>query len=339
MKIQSKILAGFLSLCLLTALESVTCQAATPTPGGGGTDYDASYTITLYAGKQGTLTGQGSAQTSGGQIEKNDSRVVVKNLKYGSVVTFNAQDMVKLDADSKYYVKGIRKSGRDNGEDADVSNSAITVREDRDYVVFYGIKGDLVSYKVNYQDASGRQLAGSRTYYGNIGDKPVVAFLYLDGYEPQAYNLTKTLSENEAENIFTFVYTPIQSSAATGATGGGETVIVDEETVVVTQDGVTVLPGNETNTAEPAGTGGEPGGQGEGPEEITGEETPQGGPTDIVDLDDDEVPLAGRSGIETDQGSRVIHGAAILGVGALAALAFLLVFLRKCLKRQKPKEK
>lgn len=337
MKRRSKILAGFLSLCLVTALNSVTCLASEPTPGDGGTDHNTTYTITLYAGKQGTLTGQTSAGASGGQIDKSDSRIIIKGLEHGSMVTFNAQDMVELDADSKYYVKGIRQSGRDNGEAADVSNSAITVTEDRDYVVFYGIKGDLVSYKVNYQDASGNQLAGSRTYYGNIGDKPVVAFLYLDGYEPQTYNLTKTLSANEAENVFTFVYTPIPGATATGGAAGGETVIVDEETVVVTQDGgVTVLPGNETDAPGTGGEAGEPGGE---TEEITDEETPQGGPSELVDLDDEEVPLAGRNGVETDQGSKVIHGAAIIGIGAIAALALLLVFLKKCLKKEKLKKK
>ena len=334
MRMRIKLLAGFLSLYLMMALDRVTCLASDQeAPAGSGADHKTTYTITLYAGKQGTLTAQGEPSASGGQIHKSDSRIVIKGLEQGSMITLNAQDLVQLDADSKYYVKGIRQSGRDNGEAADVSNSAITVTEDRDYVVFYGIKGDLVSYKVNYQDASGKQLASSRTYYGNVGDKPVIAFLYLEGYEPQAYNLTKTLSANEAENVFTFVYTPIRTSAS-GGTTGDETVIVDEETVVVTQDGgVTVLPGNDAEAPGAAE------GEGEEPEEITGEEVPQGGPSEIVDLDDDEVPMAGGNGMETDQGSRLIHGAAIIGIGAAVALAFLMVLLKKCLIKQKDQEK
>ncbi len=337
MKRRNKLLAGFLSLCLLTLPNGGDCLASEAAPAEGGTEHKTIYTITLYAGKQGTLTG---TDTAGGQVDGSGSKVAVTELEYGSVVTFHAQDMVELDPDSKYYVKGIRQSGRDNGESADVSNSAITVTEDRDYVVFYGIIGEQVSYKVNYQDASGRQLAGSRTYYGNVGDKPVIAFLYLEGYEPQAYNLTKTLSANEAENVFTFVYTPVRTQAA-GGTAGGETVIVEEETVVVTQDGgVTVLPGSGAGTAGAAGAGGtaqEPGGGAEGePEEITGEETPLGGPSEIVDLDDEEVPLAGRN---SDQGSRLIHGAAIIGIGAAAALVILMVLLKKCLIKQKTGKK
>ncbi len=64
----------------------------------------------------------------------------------------------------------------------------------------------MVGYTVNYQDENGRTLAESRKYYGNIGDKPVVAHIYIENYEPQALALTRTLSSNEAENVFTFVY-------------------------------------------------------------------------------------------------------------------------------------
>ncbi|MCI9681734.1 MAG: MucBP domain-containing protein [Lachnospiraceae bacterium] len=323
MKMRNKILAGFLTLCLLTALNGRDCLASEAPPADSGTDHNTTYTITLYSGKQGTFTGAGD---TGGQADSSGSRVVLKGLEYGSMITFHPQDMVELAADSKYYVKGIRQSGRDNGEAADVSSSALTVTEDRDYVVFYGIKGELVSYKVNYQDASGKQLAGSKTYYGNVGDKPVVAFLYLEGYEPQAYNLTKTLSANEAENIFTFVYTPVEASSPAGGASGGETVITEEETVVIAQDsGVTVLPGNGADSQETAGE----------QQDITGEEIPLEGPAELEDLDDDEVPMAGRDGIDSDQGSRLIHGAAIIGIAAAAGLVLLMVLLKKCMKKEK----
>lgn len=325
MRMHNKILVGFLSLCLLTAGNTTVSLASETTQGDKDAVHNTTYTITLYAGKQGTITNQG---TAGGQVDGNSSKVVIKELEYGSQVNFYAQDMVELGADSKYYVKGIRESGRDNGEAVNVSNSSITVTEDRDYVVYYGIKGELVAYKVNYQDASGRQLAGSRKYYGNIGDKPVVAFLYLEGYEPQAYNLTKTLSANETENVFTFIYTPVQNSTA-GSGSGEETVITEEENIVIAQDtGVTVLPGNNADNQGAEGTA-------EETVEIDGEETPQGAPSDIVDLDDDEVPMAGRDGIEPTQGSRLIHGAAIIGVGGAAALILLMVLLKKCMKKQK----
>ena len=96
------------------------------------------------------------------------------------------------------------------------------VDSDREYVIAYGIRGNMVSYRVNYQDQNGNTLLESQTFYGAVGDRPVVAFQYVDGYQPQAYNLTGTLSGNEAENIFTFTYTPVEQPAAgTGTAAGG----------------------------------------------------------------------------------------------------------------------
>ena len=60
----------------------------------------------------------------------------------------------------------------------------------------------------------------------------MVAYHYIEGYQPQAYNLTKTLSANEAENVFTFVYQPVPEDTVTtetevvtrpGGTAGGTT--------------------------------------------------------------------------------------------------------------------
>ena len=105
MKMQNKILAGFLTLCLLMALNGRECLASEAPPADSGTDHNTTYTITLYSGKQGTFTGAGD---TGGQADSSGSRVVLKELEYGSMITFHPQDMVELAADSKYYVKGIR---------------------------------------------------------------------------------------------------------------------------------------------------------------------------------------------------------------------------------------
>ena len=94
------------------------------------------------------------------------------SLVAGSTVTFNLKDVQVTD--DKYYVKGIRLSGRDN-EEALASPVFDNVTGDADYVVAYGIKKDMVAYTVNYQDASGKALVESQTFYGNVGDKPIVA--------------------------------------------------------------------------------------------------------------------------------------------------------------------
>ena len=157
----------------------------------------------------------------------------MSNLKYGAFVSFDVQKdgVVTLNNSDKYYVKGLRKSGRDNSEtdELEASRYSVTVKGDADYVVAYGIKGNQVAYTVNYQDANGKELLASNTYYGNVGDKPVVAYQYVEGYTPQALALTKTLSENSAENVFTFRYTPI----------GTTVVTIPGETTTVT----TVVPG------------------------------------------------------------------------------------------------
>ncbi|MBD5504389.1 MAG: MucBP domain-containing protein [Lachnospiraceae bacterium] len=189
---------------LLIAALLFICFPAVPAKAAPG---DYTYTIRLYSGQQGTFA--------------NGQRVLTyEGLSYGSTVTFNPNDgNVVLNNGSKYYIKGIRESGRDNNT---VSSPSFTVVGDRDYVVAYGLRGNMVAYTVNYVDITGSALAPSETYYGNVGDKPVVAFLYIDGYQPLAYNLTKTLVENEAENEFTFVY-----ELLTGAQPG--TTVIREE--------------------------------------------------------------------------------------------------------------
>ena len=244
-------LAGML-LVLLVLLQAAGVSALA---------VEETYQIRIYAGNVGaTISGGTVLQLTG---------------TYGENITFSP-DWVQLPADSKYYVRGVRESGLDNNT---VSNNVIHVTEDADYVVAYGIRGKLVAYTVNYVDTNGNTLAPSQTYYGNAGDKPVVAYLYVDGYQPQAYNLTKTLSENEASNVFTFVYTEIvvvtptpaptatpapspvpapQSTAApTAAPAAGEGT--DQQPEPTAEAGATAAPGPTADAGEnaPADTAGQ----------------------------------------------------------------------------------
>ena len=70
------------------------------------------------------------------------------------------------------------------------------------------------------------------------------------------YNLRKTLSVNEEENVFPFIYTPIPE-AGEPPVAPGEEVVTDEANVVIPDGGV------------PAAAG----------------------PADLIDLDEDETPL------------------------------------------------
>lgn len=232
---------------------------------------------------------------------------------------------VTLGEDSPYYVRGLRKSGYDNDT---VAAPSFMVEQDQDYVVAYGIKGEMVSYVIHYQDTEGNTLAPSRIFYGNAGDRPVVAFLYIEGYEPQAYNLTKELSKNEAENVFTFVYSQVSGEGAVQET-------VDEGTGTTAAEGE---GGQGAGTGE-GGTGGDgteaaaeadgedAGGAGENAE-IGDEEIPlSDGPEDLVDLDDEDTPL-GFSLKDLDVATNML-GALVVGVSGAAALVVLLVILVK----------
>ena len=119
----------------------------------------------------------------------------------------------------------------------------------------------MTSYTVNYVDENGNELAPSRTYYGNVGDKPVVAYLYMDGYMPQALTLTQTLSANQADNVFTFEYSPnpvevIPGETVTVTTVEPGTTNVITQQVPVRGTGVTGTTGTTgTGTAGTTGTG------------------------------------------------------------------------------------
>ena len=57
----------------------------------------------------------------------------------------------------------------------------------------------------------------------------VVAYRYIEDYQPQAYNLGRTLSEDASANVFTFEYTPLAAlvAAAPAADDAGGAVAVD----------------------------------------------------------------------------------------------------------------
>ena len=238
---------------LLTALLSASMALSFSTVSAWAEDY--TYTVTFYAGNQGTFANMDDLTVSGKgtpQISMEGDRITVSGLTQGDVISFDVnQGAVSLGEDSKYYVQGLRLSGRDNDEQ--MEEPAFWVTGDEDYVVAYGIQGDMTSYTVNYVDENGNELAPSRTYYGNVGDKPVVAYLYMDGYMPQALTLTQTLSANQADNVFTFEYSPNPVEVVPGETVT-VTTVEPGTTNVITQQ-VPVRGTGVTGTAGTAGTG------------------------------------------------------------------------------------
>lgn len=317
---------AMLTMALLLSVFPVTAYAEPYT-----------YTVTFDAGNQGNLTGtEGiSVQSASAEVRLEGGRIVVSGLNAEDVVSFDAQaGAVSMNDSSKYYVKGVRQSGRDNNE---MVSSSFRVEGDADYVVAYGIQGNMVSYTVNYRDEDGNELAPSRTYYGNVGDKPVVAHIYVEGYAPQALALTKTLSANEAENVFTFEYSEgeIQIIETPGET---ITTVVTEQTegegtgTAGAGTGAGATGAGAGTAGEGTGAAGEDAGAAEGTTaegettEVEDEEVPQ----DLVDLDDEEAPKANikLDKEEVKKGFPMAAGIAV-SVAAVAALAGMIIFLKR----------
>ena len=211
-KIRMMLLA--LVLAALTMGQSQTAFAA---------DEEYTYTVRLFAGNLGELTGDGlQIESAGASVDSDKDQVVISGLRYGDTVRIIYQEAA-ASADERYYVRGVRRSGRDNTE---AEAPTFEVACDRDYVVAYAVSGDLVGYTVHYLDASGNPLMPSDTYYGNAGERQYVSSRYIDGYQPQALNLVKTLSANESENVFEFRYTPVPegTTAPTAPTAPTEMV-------------------------------------------------------------------------------------------------------------------
>ena len=261
-KIYSKVLVLLLALCVTGSID-LTARAAS-------SDEKETYTVRLFSGAHSTLI--------------NGSEMMSYEVAYDSPLPFSTRDVVQLGAESKYYVKDIRESGKDNAETLE---EGYRVREDRDYVVTYGVLGNSVSYTVQFQTEDGTDLAPPETYYGNIGDRPVVAFLYIDGYLPQAYNLTGTLQSDPAANVFTFVYTPVsEEAAAAGAEAGAAA------------GGTTTTPGAGTAAAGAGGAGAAGAGDAAAAEAAADVEGVE--PEDLVEIGDEETPLANPEGDEGD---------------------------------------
>lgn len=331
-----KLFVSLLSVSVIAGLGAAPVKAAqTVTP--------YTYKVTLSAGNKGTINGQ--------------QKVEEVDLAVGSTVSFDIND-IKV-SDEKYYVKGIRLSGRDNSEA--LAAPAFRVNGDADYVVAYGIKGDMVAYTVNYEDEQGNKLAESQTFYGNVGDKPVVAYRYIENYVPQALALTKTLSDNEAENVFTFKYAPgatnrvvetvnhvtvvipgntitntvTVSAGTTGTAGGNGTGANGTNGTGV--NGTTGTNGTGTNadgTTTPGGTdanGGQDADQ-NGTVENPDEQTPQ----DQINLDDEDTPTGNiDAGKENQDKNKTLGVSIAIIVAAVVALIALFVAMKRRKKETK----
>ncbi len=294
-------LFGIAFAALLAFAPALSARAEIIKPEDAFKGYD--YTVRFLSGAQGTFTSDGVKVYSAGKsvsgisktLSPDGSVITVSGIPYGSRVSFST-NCVTLSDGAKYYVKGIRESGMDNNT---ISANFFEVTSDLEYVVGYGLIADSVAYTVEYKDNRGNTLLPSVTHYGNVGDRPVIAFVEIDGYVPQAYNLTGTLFADAKDNVFTFRYTPLaelpdyyRGYTYNGVTGEG---------------GIIVIPGNGGgNGGGGGGANGAPNGAdgdggigvnpGEGEETINPETTPAA-PVEILDIRDEEAALSDGEGI------------------------------------------
>lgn len=284
------------------------------------------YMVRVSAGAQGTFNSKLIGDLGELSSDKTVWTVMVKAGETLNIQNIAAHVQLNDGADSKYYVLCLREAGADNQSESAVFNPASKITQDTDLVVGYGVVGDMVSYTVRYEDANGNQLLEPDTSrVGKVGDKPMVPFRYIEGYVPQAYNLTLTLDADASLNIFTFVYTPIPENVTT-------TTLTE-----LVGGGVVVIPG-----APAAGGGGAPvAPAGPGGVVVPEEETPLAPPEEVIDLDNPDTPQAGpgQSGALEDltDNATPLSGlpmAAKVGIGVAAAAvlggaAFLIVKKRK----------
>ena len=238
------------------------------------------YTITVYAGQQGHFEAPSIGKVSDG------GKTLTITASQGDRITINESTTgFKLD-NGDYYIRGFRYTGHDNDEQ--MAMASIEVDQDIAYEAAYGLKGGMVKYTVHYLDENNNDLIKSEEFYGMVGDNPVVSFRYVEGYQPNAYNLTKKLTANEAENVFPFTYSKVSAAAAdqgAAAAGGG--------------------------AAAGPGAAGAPAGAANAP----------AAPQNLVNLDDNQAPLAGTSGGGTN-GTSVLPDDEVpmAGVGRIAAI-------------------
>ena len=254
------------------------------------------YRVEVYSGEQGLYDGQTEWK---------------KDFAPGSNIAIDVRDC-KVTND-KYYIRGFRVAGHDNDETTGYQTINIdNLDTDVSYEIAYGIKGAMVQYTVEYVDENGKSLLKKDTFYGMPGDEPVVAYRYVDGYMPHVISLSKTLSEDESQNVFTFKY-----SKSTGTT-----------TTVTRYINATApgTPGNPAGTgaAGTANAGGNAGGN-NGGAAINDGGVPLAQPNQYQDLDEGDTP----------QDAGVVNGINIVpylvggGIGLLILILLILMALRR----------
>ena len=266
MKAMKRVLPLLLLLTLLASL----CT------GIGAYAENYTYTVRVYPGVNGTISGQ----------------TLFTRLNYGDSISFDTSSVsLNAAASGKYYIMGLRESGKDNySSSCYLKNGAGVVAlppvtKDQDFVVAYGIEGAQVSLTISCVNGNTGAVLTTETYYGNAGESVLIKAPYVDGYNPERNFLHATLGQTTAGTVRYYpITTPtptiiIEPGVNPGANAGGNTGN--------TNTGAGAANAGNDNTIGNNTTAGNNGYIGNLPQNI-----PQAVPEteDILDLD---VPLAG----------------------------------------------
>lgn len=158
---------------------------------------DYSYNISVFSGEQGAFDAAGTDCIT--YLRKSGENV---NFSQEGLVSLVNQHLKKPD---KYIATGIRLAGRDNDQEDGVTPMSFDAEKDVLYCVTYEVIREPANYTVTYTAEDGTQLLPPETYQANVGDRVVVAFKYVDGYEPvNARNITGTVKASNT--TFNFKY-------------------------------------------------------------------------------------------------------------------------------------
>lgn len=220
-----KIMKRFAALAFVLILMVAMCAMAFAE--------EPTFTVRIYAGNIGSI--------DGGDV------LTISGIPYGGTITVTEDQVTITDSEyieKEYHALGFRESGHDN-DPIYSFGTPVTITRDMDFVIGYGMWSKVVQYVVAYKHAATHaDLLPTQIFYGNVGDKPVVAYQYVEKYKPQAPALTKTLVDDATQNLFIFYYTPVPV-----VTGGGGAVIP------AGGSGGAVVPSSSSSSSSSSGSG------------------------------------------------------------------------------------
>ena len=217
-----RVAAVVIALCMIAALALPALASET------GDTY--TYTVRIFAGKQGTIDGKDVKEYSVTPGQK-------LNVDWNEL-----KKLIKV-TDSRYEATGFRLSGKDNNLYPKTIAEPIVVNSDMDFVVSYALKGSDIQYTIKYLEAgTNKELhkPATLTYYGNEGEEFVPTYIYIDGYTPKDPVTTAVKLKNGM--TFTCYYTKI---AGTGTT---KTTTKEGTTTTTTKSGTTSSTKKNSNS-------------------------------------------------------------------------------------------